>query len=249
MNALGVVGYHHSGKTSIVTALIKALSERSLRLASIKDIHSEKYRADTPGKNSALHIEAGSLQTFARGLQDTALIFPTQLALGEMIPHLTADFLIIEGMKDAAVPKIVCAASTSELDELLDDSTIAIGGLISEQLQSYQGIRIFNFQRDIDDLVSQVLTKTFPILPMSDPECCSRCGSNCVQMAKDIVQGRRKREDCILDSQKRIVLEVAGKEISIVPFVQDILRDSILAILKNLKDTDTERDIHIHIKA
>ncbi len=248
MRAIAVVGYHHTGKTSMVVALVKALSARGLRVATIKDIHSEKYRADTEGKNTALHIAAGSVQTFARGLYDSAMIYPRALSLAEILPHIEADFLVVEGMKDAALPKIVCAANTAELDELIDDSTIAIGGIISDELKHYSGLDIFNAERDSERICQLVLDKTFRILPMAEPECCSRCGSTCFQMAKDIVQGRRSRDECVMDSSSSITLEVAGQEVSIVPFVQDILQDTILAVLGNLKDTDTSREIKIHIR-
>jgi len=248
MKALAVIGYHHTGKTSMVLALVKALSARGLRVATIKDIHSEKYRADTEGKNSALHIAAGSVQTFARGLYDSAMIYPKPLSLQEILPHIEADFLLIEGMKDAAVPKIVCAANTAELDELLDDSAIAIGGLISEEMKHYKGLDIYNAERDSERICQVVLDKSFRILPMALPECCSRCGSSCYQMAKDIVQGRRSRDECVMDSSSSITLEVGGKQVSIVPFVQDILQDTILAVLKNLKDTDISQEIKIHIR-
>ncbi len=248
MRAIAVVGYHHTGKTSMVVALVKALSVRGLKVATIKDIHSEKYRADTEGKNTALHIAAGSVQTFARGLYDSAMIYPRPLSLQEILPHIEADFLVVEGMKDAALPKIVCAANTAELDELIDDSTIALGGVISDELKQYAGLEIFNAQRDSERICQLVLDKSFRILPMALPECCSRCGSSCFQMAQDIVQGRRTRDECVLDSNPSITLEVAGQEVSIVPFVQDILQDTILAVLKNLKDTDISQEIKIHIR-
>lgn len=248
MKAIAVVGYHRTGKTTMVVALVKALTARGLRVATIKDIHSEKYRVDTEGKNTALHIDAGSVQTFARGLYDSAMIYPRPLSLQEILPHIEADFLVVEGMKDAALPKVVCAANTAELDELLDDSAIAIGGLISEEMKHYRGLDIYNAERDSERICQLVMDKSFPILPMALPECCSRCGSTCVQMAQDIVQGRRTRDECVMDSSPSITLEVAGQEVSIVPFVQDILQDTILAVLKNLKDTDISKEIKIQIR-
>ncbi len=248
MKALGIIGYHHTGKTSIVVALVKALTARGFRVATIKDIHSEKFRADIEGKNSALHIAAGSVQTFARGIYDSAMIYPKPLSLNEILPHIDADYLIIEGMKEAAVPKIVCAASATELDELIDDTCMGIAGVISDDLQEYRGLKAFHHSRDIDALCTLIVDKGFKILPMAEPDCCSRCGSDCYHMAGDIVQGRRNRKDCVLDSQAGISLEVGGRPITIVPFVQDILKDTILAVLKNLKDTDISKEIKIQIK-
>ena len=68
MKAIGVVGYHHTGKTTLATLLISALSGKGFEVASIKDIHSEKYRADKEGSNSWKHAQAGANQVFARGL-------------------------------------------------------------------------------------------------------------------------------------------------------------------------------------
>jgi molybdopterin-guanine dinucleotide biosynthesis adapter protein len=248
VKALGVIGYHHSGKTTLVVALVKALTARGLRVATIKDIHNEQYRVDTEGKNTALHIAAGSVQTFARGLHDSAMIYPTPLALNRILPHIDADFLIIEGMKDAAVPKIVCATNPQDLDELSDDTAIAISGVISDELSTYQALDVFSAERDIEKLVELLLAKCFKLLPMADPECCGRCGSTCYQMACDIVQGRRKRDECVLDSGNGLSLEVDGREVSIVPFVQDVLRDTILGVLKNLRDTDISKEIRIRFR-
>ncbi|MCD8479719.1 MAG: molybdopterin-guanine dinucleotide biosynthesis protein B [Candidatus Cloacimonetes bacterium] len=245
MKALGVIGFHHSGKTTLVVSLVKALTARGLRVATIKDIHNEQYRVDTQGKNTALHIAAGSVQTFARGLHDSAMIYPHPLSLKEIMPHLKADILIIEGMKDAAVPKIVCAKNSGDIDELLDDSVIAISGVISDELKQYQGLDAWSAEREIDELCQIVLSKSFKMLPQADPECCSRCGSTCYQMACDIVQGRRERSECVMDSGNGLILEAGGREIAIVPFVQDILRDTILGVLKNLRDTDISKEIRI----
>ncbi len=248
MKALAVIGYHHTGKTTLVTALVKALTARGFSCATIKDIHSEAFRADTPGKNSALHIEAGAVSTFARGLHDTAMIFPKPLDLPEMLRLIEADYLIIEGMKNAAVPKLVCAESMSQLDELVDDTCIGISGLIAATAKSYKDLKVYCLQDDLDDLVNHLLATTFEILPMADPECCSACGMTCNQMAGEIVQGRKTRQDCVLDADKKVILTANGKEIVIVPFVQELLRDVLQALVKNLKGVDPNAEINLTLK-
>lgn len=248
MKAIAVIGYHHTGKTTTVVALVQALTAKGYKVATIKDIHSESFRADVMGKNSALHIEAGSSQTFARGLYDSSLIFPKQLSLQEMIAHLEADFLIIEGMKTAAVPKIVCAERTEQLDELMDGTTFAISGMIADTITEYKGKQVFCLQKDLDTLVDLVLKISFPILPMPELECCSRCGLGCYEMAAAILAGTKNRHECVMDSAPTLSLKVGGQEIAIVPFVQDVLKDTILAIVKNLKGIDLEKEINITIK-
>ncbi len=236
MKAIGIIGYHHTGKTTLATALISELTRRGFKVASIKDIHNEAYRADSEGTNSWKHAQAGARQVFARGLHDSALVLTPPPSLPQMLSLLAADFLVIEGMKEAAVPKIVCAETEEQLDELIDDTVIAVSGLISGQLETYRGLPVFCLQRRKEELVDLVLSRAFEILPQSEPDCCSACGKTCLQLAGDIVQGRAARSDCVQDGRHALTLSVGDKQVAIVPFVQNLLRDSILAFVNNLRD-------------
>jgi molybdopterin-guanine dinucleotide biosynthesis adapter protein len=248
MKAFAVIGYHHTGKTTVVTELIKSLSAKGFKVSTIKDIHSEQYHADTEGKNSWKHVEAGAQMTFARGLHDSALIFPQRLSLGEMTALLTCDYLIIEGMKEAPVPKILCADSVEQLEELYDDTVFAISGKIAPQMPDWEEPPLFDIYTQLNDLTSFVLDKVFDLLPDSDPACCKRCGLTCYEMAAAIVKGERQRSECQTDRQQQIILSIDGREITLVPFVQHLLHDLILAFLGNLKDTNTNGNIKIELK-
>lgn len=248
MKAIGIIGYHHSGKTTLAVALISALAQKGFQVASIKDIHSEAYRADSEGKNSWKHAQAGASQVFARGLRDAALILDQPPDLPRMLSLLSAEWLIIEGMKDAAVPKIVCANDTAQADELIDETVFCLCGRISGQTSSYKGLPVFSLEEQTPQLIELAVSKAFDILPHSAPECCSACGKTCWQLAADIVQGRAGRSDCVLDSQQELELEIGGQPLTIVSFVQNLLRDIILGFTANLKGTDNGGDIRIHIR-
>ena len=249
MKALGIIGYHHTGKTTLACAIISALKAKGYSVVSIKDIHSEACHADIDGKNTALHAKAGSTAVFAKGLYDSALLFPRSLELKEIVSLLQADFLIIEGMKQAPVPKLVCAKDTAQLDELIDDTCIGISGLIAGEMEHYTGKPVFCLQKDMDALMNTVLSHSFDILPLSDPECCSECGYNCFEMAGRIVQGKAKRSDCVLDHKAEIKLVVNNQEVVIVPFVQKMLKDVILSMVNNLKGIDDSGTINIEINS
>ncbi len=247
MKALGIIGYHHTGKTTLACAIISALKEKGFRVVSIKDIHSEAYRADTDGKNTSLHAKAGSEAVFAKGIYDSALIFPRSLDLKEIVSLLKADFLIIEGMKQAPIPKLVCAKDTAQLDELIDDTCIGISGLIAGEISQYHDLPVFCLQKDMDNLLSTILDKSFDILPLSEPECCSKCGYSCNEMAGRIVQGTSQRSDCVLDNKAELKLIVGEQEIVIVPFVQKMLKDVILSMVDNLKGIPDSGTIKLEI--
>lgn len=248
MKAFGVIGYHHTGKTTVVTELIKSLKAKGYKVATIKDIHSEAYSADKESSNTWKHMQAGAGMVFAIGLHDSSLIFPNSLALKEIIPLMQCDYLIIEGMKEAPIPKILCAENTDQLEELYDDTVFAISGKIAEQVSDWQEPPVFNIGTDCDKLTQLVLDKVYDILPVSDSECCSRCGLSCYEMAAAILNGERKRSECKTDNPNDITISIDGKLLVIVPFVQNLLRDMIKGFVQNLKDVNPHGNITIEIK-
>ncbi len=247
MKAFSVFGFHHTGKTTLVAKLIKSLSDKGFKVATIKDIHNENYHADTEGSNSWKHIQAGAVMTFARGLKDTALIFPQRLSLKEMASFLTCDYLIIEGMREAPVPKILCAETIEQLQELMDPIVFAVSGKIAAQEILNLQIPVLDAENELEDLTRLVLDKVFDLLPDNDPACCSACGLTCHQMAAAILKGEKQRSDCHSDHPQQVTLTIDGKEIVLVPFVQNLLRDVVSAFIANLKDVDPEGNIRLEI--
>jgi len=247
LKAFAVIGYHHTGKTTVVTELVKSLSAKGYKVATIKDIHNETYRADREGTNTWKHIQAGATMTFARGLYDSSLIFSKPLSLNEMTGILACDYLIIEGMKAAPVPKILCAENTDQLEELFDDTVIAISGKLADGKFSWQQSPVFNITTDIDKLTRLIMDKVFELLPDSDAACCGECGLSCYEMAKAILKGERRRSDCLTDNPQQVKVTIANKTLTLVPFVQKLLRDIITGFITNLKGADPQADIRIEI--
>jgi len=248
MKAFAVIGYHHTGKTTVVTELIKSLTAKGFRVATIKDIHNENYHADTEGSNTWKHIQAGAVMTFAKGLYNSSLLFPHSLSLMEITALMNCDFLIMEGIKTAPVPKILCAENTQQLEELFDDTVFAISGKISTQQRNWEEPPIYDIFTESESLTNLVLEKVFALLPDSDLQCCQTCGLTCYQMAEAILRGERKRSDCCTDSAKDVTVTIDGRQLTIVPFVQNLLKDVITSFIGNLKDADSKGNIVIEIK-
>jgi molybdopterin-guanine dinucleotide biosynthesis protein B len=247
MKAFAVIGYHHTGKTTVVTELIKSITAKGYKVATIKDIHAEAYHADDEGSNTHKHMQAGAAMVFAKGLTDSSLIFPTSLTLKEIIPLLHCDYLIIEGMREAAVPKVLCAENTEQLEELYDDTVMAISGKIASEVKNWQEPPVFEINNDCDKLTALILDKTFDILPLSDSACCSHCGLTCYEMVAAILREEHTRSDCLTDNPNDITVTVDGKNITMVPFVQNVLRDLIKAFMQNLKGADPNGNIKIEV--
>ena len=104
-----VVGHSGSGKTTLVEKLIRELSGRGVRVATIKHAH-HKVVLDTPGKDSYRYKEAGAVISMLVTTNELQLVAdategrePEQLAqrfLGE------ADMVLAEGFSLCATPKI-----------------------------------------------------------------------------------------------------------------------------------------------
>ena len=202
--------------------------------------------------NCKAHITEWGVE-IAFGAESDVMFTGGQVSKGAKVHDCVVEegALVPEGVKIAgerAFPKIVCADSLAQADELFDPTVIAYSGKISGQTDSHNGLPVLSALSKGEELLSLVLAKAFPILPQSDPDCCSACGRNCYQLAGEILQGLAKREDCVLDGKSDLILEVGGSAVTIVPFVQKLLRDSVLAFVDNLKDIPPTGDISIKVR-
>jgi molybdopterin-guanine dinucleotide biosynthesis protein B len=103
------VGHSGSGKTTLIEKLIRELSGRGLRVATIKHAH-HKVQLDTPGKDSWRYRQAGAAMSMLVTSSELQLVAdavdrrePAQLAqrfLGE------ADLVLVEGFSHASGVKI-----------------------------------------------------------------------------------------------------------------------------------------------
>jgi len=248
MNVFSVAGFHHTGKTTLVVELIKELRRRGFSVTSIKDIHNENFTMEKEGSNSWKHAQASGNTVIARGISETYQIWNRQLSLNEMLSHLKSDYVVVEGMKNVALPRIICAKDNEQLKELVDGTVFAISGKYADEHDKYENINVFKSKDHIKELTDLIIEKVFPVLPLPKLECCGECGMNCREMVSGILAGRNTREDCKTDRNLDIQIEIAGEDINIVPYVQNTLKDIIKAYVKNLKGYHEGDSIDIKIR-
>jgi molybdopterin-guanine dinucleotide biosynthesis protein B len=109
MKVISIVGHSGAGKTTLVEKLIRELSSRGVRVATIKHAH-HKVVLDTPGKDSYRYKDAGAVMSMLVTTNELQVVAdatdrrePEQLAqrfLGE------ADLVLAEGFSLCATPKI-----------------------------------------------------------------------------------------------------------------------------------------------
>jgi molybdopterin-guanine dinucleotide biosynthesis protein B len=246
MKAVSVVGYSKSGKTTTIETIVAELKKRNYRVGTIKDIHFEGFKMDTEGTNTDRHKKAGAELVIARGLHETDVLFQERLDLYSMARFYDVDFLVIEGIREANTPIILTADKTEDLDERWSDHVFMVSGKIADQIDEYKGLPAISVMQDPQALVDLVEETAFELLPDFPEKCCSACGMSCRQLCAAIIKGERKREDCVLD-QARVHLSVNGKEIKMVPFVQNILENAVMGVVKELEGYQSDAKISIEI--
>ncbi len=103
MQVIGIVGWKNSGKTTLVVELVRILSEKGLRVSTIKHAH-HAFDIDHPGKDSYLHREAGAIDVIvasgARWAHMHELRGQAEPELADLLPRLSdCDLVIVEGFK------------------------------------------------------------------------------------------------------------------------------------------------------
>ena len=78
---------------------------------------------------------------------------------------------------------------------------------------------------------------------------CGSCGFNsCEEMARAIIEGRKKFEDCKVINVEDISIEINGEKIFIGEFVRKMLKKTFLAMISSLKTPEIKEGDVIEIR-
>ena len=110
MRIIGLAGWSGAGKTTLLTRLIPYLTDRGVRVSTIKHAH-HRFDIDRPGKDSYEHRMAGAAQVLVSSANRWALMSELRGApepgLRELLGHLSpVDLVLVEGFKRDPHPKI-----------------------------------------------------------------------------------------------------------------------------------------------
>jgi molybdopterin-guanine dinucleotide biosynthesis protein MobB len=103
MKIFVIVGGKNNGKTTLMTHLIRSLTERGYSVSTVKHAH-HAFDVDRPGKDSHRHREAGAREVLVSSGARWALMHElrdeAEPQLDDLIPRLEpVDILLIEGFK------------------------------------------------------------------------------------------------------------------------------------------------------
>lgn len=107
---IGIAGWKHSGKTTLVERLIAEFTRRGLKVATVKHAHHD-FRIDDEATDSARHRRAGAAQVAIVSSSRWAIVTEPRDAaepsLQDVLDKLEpCDLILVEGYKTAPIPKI-----------------------------------------------------------------------------------------------------------------------------------------------
>lgn len=109
---IGIAAWSGTGKTTLLTKLIRIFRQKGLHIAVVKHAH-HNFEIDYPGKDSYELRKAGASQVLIGSKKRWALIVDREeekeLELDDHLQHMDLDgldLIFIEGFKPTAIPKI-----------------------------------------------------------------------------------------------------------------------------------------------
>lgn len=125
-----VIAKSGSGKTTFLEKLIRTLTNRGYRLATVKHHSHSGFEVDQPGKDSWRHAKAGSRHVIIAAPDKIASyrLLDHELTLDEVVREVSGvDLILVEGYKQANKPTIEIVRREVGLNLIGDPSqTLAI---------------------------------------------------------------------------------------------------------------------------
>jgi molybdopterin-guanine dinucleotide biosynthesis protein B len=228
MFIVAVVGSKKSGKTTAVEILVRGLTKRGYKVATVKHIPETDFTIDTKGKDTWRHAKAGARTVISVAPNELTVVRKvdtTKYSLEQLVTECEDDveFLILEGFKkligeNLTVPKIVAVKTT---DEALEAS---------------------GHYNPILTLVGPIPTEAAkPKIPyvdvLKEPE---KLVELMNQKAAVLVERKRKREE-------KLKIQIDERVFPLNPFVQKIMRNTILGMISTLKGIVIKGDERISV--
>jgi molybdopterin-guanine dinucleotide biosynthesis protein MobB len=126
---IGIVGWKDAGKTPVVERLAAHITAKGYTVGTVKHVH-EGVSLQPEAADSVRHLEAGAATTVALGAGTTVVLTSGGGDLDEAIARylLDCDYVIVEGFKQAPIPKIAVVSGEEGVPPDLAGVVAVVGG-------------------------------------------------------------------------------------------------------------------------
>jgi molybdopterin-guanine dinucleotide biosynthesis protein MobB len=160
MPVVSIVGKSDSGKTTLVEGLIRELTARGYRVASVKH-HVHEVEVDQPGKDSWRHARAGAVTSMISSPTQFVRVqrVDRERTLEELVEAAgDVDILITEGFKRAGEVRIEVARAARS-DELITAAGEAFAVVTDMPGIVPEGVPVFPL--DAHSSVAEMIERSF----------------------------------------------------------------------------------------
>jgi molybdopterin-guanine dinucleotide biosynthesis protein B len=225
---IGIYGYQDSGKTRLVENLVRTLVKKGYKVSSIKHTPHDKT-IDCEGKDTWRHWKAGSDPVVFSSETETTVIKHSETSADDIARMILAEFrpdvIVIEGFKEGAFPKVAIGHVASRKGTVLTNPKLG------------EMVKYVETEVAIERVKDQ--------LPSLD---CGKCGLDCDGLARAIVAGKKKLEDCKELSEIGVQILVGGKRIAAGKFVSSIVDDTVRGMLSSLRGYGPGKVVEIRLE-
>jgi molybdopterin-guanine dinucleotide biosynthesis protein B len=225
VKVVGIVGYKKSGKTTLVIRLSQELSTMGYRIAIVKHVSGDIDFPDTDTSKFRSHAPF----VCAASSKESEIILKGDKTVDEILKYCDCDIALVEGFRrEKTYPKIVCLRDKGEEEELFDGLKLFTAGFGED-------ISEFNIAHDdhIKQMAAIAAERSFKLPDLN----CGHCGyESCYELAREIVAGKETVEKCV-SLNPPISIKIDGTMVPLNPFISDMFKNTILAMLSSLRGT------------
>lgn len=216
---ISFIGWSGSGKTTFIEKLIPILRSRGLRLAVIKH-DGHEFQMDKEGKDTWRFSQAGAEYVAIANPRHSAELINGPASFSQLCHRAEgfADLIIAEGWTDEEAPQIEILRGHQDLRCTHPDQLIAI---VTDQTVGTD-LPTFGLE-DVEAVADFIFERAPCLLPYAQLKSRSTAGDAAVTLTVD------------------------GKDVPLLPFVQDIIKNTCLGLVLSLKDTNLTEDSKIEI--
>lgn len=157
VKVFGIIGWKNSGKTTLLTRLVRHLTAEGLRVSTVKHAH-HGFDIDVPGKDTYLHREAGAVEVLVGSDDRWALMHERRqgenVDLAVLLAKLeSVDLVLVEGYKRHPHPKLHVVRPAAEF-EPISPSDETIVAYATDDPEMLRGLTAGRPVFAVDDVVS-----------------------------------------------------------------------------------------------